>query len=569
MSGRGGPVAPPPRPERGHGKPCPYGCSTWGRGGLGCPLLVTRHPSPVPRPAPPVSPPVPFWSRLSVRLSALVLALVVALGAVLVWATQRSAEEAVASADQMLHRDLAADLAPRFQPFLLTDIDSVAIQETIDGLTQVNRRLDVYLLGSEGMIKTWFSDARRRPLVPAVDTAPLDAFLGGAALPIVGEDPARPGARRPFSVAPIRIMDEEGCYLYLVLQGERYDDVADVARRRALAGPVGLGLALALVVAGVVGVALVVLLTRRLGRLTDAVGALAAPREPVERGGWDVRADASGRDEVARLGAAFNRMAALVASHVEALRRTDAHRRELVANVSHDLRSPLATLRGYLETLHLLGDRVADRDAYVERALRASERLSALVSDLFDLARFDAAEIRLHPEPAALADLVADLVAETQGQADERGVALRVRAEGALPLVSVDVGLAERAVANLVENALRHTPPGGSVDVEVTRADGGGVEVAVRDTGEGIAPDLLPRVFDRFVRADASRSGGGAGLGLAIVERIARLHGGAVRVESTLGAGATFTVAFPGHAAPPTVGRGGVEEPDVAAAPGT
>ena len=499
--------------------------------------------------APPALPPgggaVPFWSRLAVRLSVLVLALVVALGAVLVWATQRAADAAVASADQMLHRDLAAELAPRFQPHLLTEIDSVAIQETIDGLTQVNRRLDVYLLGANGMIKTWFADAQGRPLVPAIGTAPLDAFLAGGALPILGPDPARPGAERPFSVAPIRIMDEEGCYLYLVLQGERYDEVADVALRRSLAGPVAAGLGLALLAAGVVGVALVVLFTRRLRRLTETVGAF-------ERGGHGVRADEVGRDEVARLGGAFNRMATLVASQVEALRRTDARRRELVASVSHDLRSPLATLRGYLETLHLRADRAdaAERRDHVERALRASERLSDLVADLFDLARFDAADIRPNPEPTALADLVADLVAETQGQAEERGVRLAVRAEGGLPLVPVDVRLAERAVSNLVDNALRHTPPGGAVEVEVSRADAGGVAVAVRDTGEGIAPDVLPRVFDRFVRADPSRSGGGAGLGLAIVKRIAELHGGTVSVESTLGAGATFTVLFSAHVPP-------------------
>ena len=517
--------------------------------------MADRYPTPPARRPPPSPPPpapvvgagggaVPFWSRLSVRLSTLVLALVVALGAVLVWATQRAADAAVASADQMLHRDLAAELAPRFQPHLLTSVDSVALQETIDGLTQVNRRLDVYLLGSNGMIKTWFADAQGRPLVPAVETAPLDAFLGGGPLPILGPDPARPGAERPFSVAPIRIMDEEGCYLYLVLQGERYDEVADVAQRRALAGPVAAGLGLALLATGVVGVALVVLLTRRLRRLTAAVGAF-------ERGGR-VRADEAGRDEVGRLAGAFNRMATRIESQVEALRRTDVRRRELVANVSHDLRSPLATLRGYLETLHLRGDRAgaAERRDHVERALRASERLSDLVADLFDLARFDAADIRPDPEPTALADLAADLVAETQGQAEERGVHLAVRAEGGLPLVPVDVRLAERAVSNLVDNALRHTPPGGAVEVEVSRADGGGVAVAVRDTGEGIAPDVLPRVFDRFVRADASRSGGGAGLGLAIVKRIAELHGGTVSVESTLGAGATFTVWFPAHAPP-------------------
>jgi signal transduction histidine kinase len=496
---------------------------------------------------------VPFSRRLAVRLSALVLALVVGLGAVLVWATGRAAEEAVAVADQELHRDLAARLAPRFQPHLMTDIDSVAIQQTIDGLTQVNRRLDVYLLGSEGMIKSWFSDARRRPLEPAVQTASLDAFLAGAALPLLGPDPARPGTERPFSVAPIQIMGEHGCYLYLVLQGERYDAVAASARRQSLAGTALGGLVLALLVAALVGVAAVVWLTRPLGRLAETVGAF-------ERGGLAVRAHA-GPDEVGRLGAAFNRMAARIEAQVEALRRTDAQRRELVANVSHDLRSPLAALRGYLETVHVMGDRAGpdERRTYTARALRSAERLSALVTDLFDLARFDAAEVRAELEPTALAELVADVVAECQGTAEARGVGLRVRAEDGLGLVAADARLAERAVANLVDNALRHTPPGGSVSVDVSRADGGGVAVAVRDTGEGIAPDVLPRVFDRFVRADASRTGGGAGLGLAIVKRIVDLHRGTVRVESVLGAGATFTAVFPAASVPRPAPAGPVE----------
>ena len=508
-------------------------------------MSETQRPRPAGGPPPPAARAAPVGARLAVRLSALVLALVVALGAVLVWATGRAAEEAVAVADQELHRDLAAALAPRFQPHLMADIDSAAIQRTINGLTQVNRRIDVYLLGPEGMIKSWFIDARGRPLEPSVETAVLDGFLAGAPLPLLGPDPARPGARRPFSVAPIAIMGEPGCYLYLVLQGERYDAVAASARRRSLAGPALGGLALAFLVAALVGVAAVVLLTRPLGRLAETVGAF-------ERGGLAVRADASGRGEVGRLGAAFNRMAAQIEAQVEALRRTDAQRRDLVANVSHDLRSPLAALRGYLETAHVVGDRAGpeERRTYTERALRAAERLSDMVTDLFDLARFDAAEVRAELEPTALAELVADVVAEGQGRAEACGVALRVRAEDGLPLVPADARLAERAVSNLVDNALRHTPPGGSVSVDVARADGGGVSVAVRDTGEGIAPDVLPRVFERFVRADASRTGGGAGLGLAIVKRIVDLHGGTVRVESVLGAGATFTATFPATRAP-------------------
>ncbi|MEM1117285.1 MAG: HAMP domain-containing sensor histidine kinase [Bacteroidota bacterium] len=490
--------------------------------------------------------PIPLWNRLGVRLAALFLALLVALGAAVLSLTERAVSEAVATTDQALHLDLASELAPRFQPHLNDAIDEATIGDIIAGLTQVNRRIDVYLLGGDGMIKSWFSDARGRPLEEVVATDALDEVLGGAMPPVLGPDPARPGEARPFSVAPISIMGEEGCYLYVILQGERYDDVAAMVWPGALGSAAARGLLVALALTALVGVFGFWALTRRLGRLTEAVGA-------VERGALSVRADAAGSDEVGVLGRAFNRMAARIEAQVDALRRTDQQRRDLVASVSHDLRSPLAALRGYLETLAIRGDTASgeEREMYVGRALRSSERLSALVSDLFDLARFDAAEVRPSPEPTALAELAADAVADRRPEADRREIRLRVRAEDGLPLATVDPGLVDRAVGNLLDNALRHTPPGGAVDVEVTRADASTLAVAVRDTGEGIAPELLPRVFDRFVRADESRAAdGGAGLGLAIVKRIATLHGGTVRVESTLGAGSTFSLVLPVEARP-------------------
>ena len=480
---------------------------------------------------------VPFWSRFGVRVSALFLALLLVLGLAVMALTAQSARDAVAAADQALHLDLAADLAPRFQPHLDAGIDSVAIAGIIGGLTQVNRRADVYLLGSEGMVKSWFSDARGRPLEPMIETAALDALMGGAPPPVLGPDPARPGESRPFSVAPISIMGEPGCYLYVILQGERYDDAAAALWPSALGSAAARGLLLALALTALVGVVAFLGMTRRLHRLTETVTA-------VERGALAVRADESGADEVGVLGRAFNRMAARIEDQLDALRRTDRQRRDLIANVSHDLRSPLASLRGYLETLSMRGDRATpgERREHVARALRASERLTGLVSDLFDLARFDAAEVRARLEPTSLADLAADAVADRRAEAARRDVRLRVRAEDNLPLADLDPGLVDRAVGNLVDNALRHTPPGGAVEVEVARADASALSVAVRDTGEGIAPEMLPRVFDRFVRADESRSSSGAGLGLAIVKRIAELHGGAVRVESTLGAGSTFSL---------------------------
>lgn len=491
---------------------------------------------------PDLASPVPLRARLSTRLALVVLALLAGVGLAVGALADRAAERAVAAADQALHRDLAAELAPRFQPYLNEGIDEAAIQTMIDGLTQVNRRLDVYLLGSTGMIKSWFMDADGRPLAQTVDPAALDAFLAGAPLPLLGPDPARPGEARPFTVAPVRIMGEEGCYLYLILQSERYDAVAESVHREALGATLLRGLALVLGAAALVGLLLVLALTRPLARLTETVGAF-------ERGALGVRTGTAGSGEVARLGGAFDRMAARIESQVDALKRTDRQRRELVANVSHDLRSPLAALRGYLDTLDMVGDRAPpdERRAYLDRALRASDRLGALVTDLFDLSRFDAAEIRPALEPTALAELVGDAVAERRAEAEARGVALRVRAEAGLPLARADAGLVERAVANLLDNAIRHTPAGGAVSVDVSRGDAASLSISVRDTGEGIAPEVLPRVFERFVRADESRTAGagGAGLGLAIVKRIAELHGGTVHAESVLGAGATFTLALP------------------------
>ena len=484
---------------------------------------------------------VPLWSRFYVRLAALFLLLLLGLGAAILLLADRATEKAAAAADQALHRDLAAALAPRFQPHLHDGIDGEAITAIIDGLTQVNRRLDVYLLGSNGMIKAGFMDARRRALIPTVDTEPLERFMQGEALPVLGVDPARPEVRRPFSVANVRIMGEEGCYLYLILQGERYDDVAGAVRRDALASTAFRGLGLAFGGTALVGLFLFGLLTRRLRRLTSAVGAF-------ERGAHGVRADTRGADEVAELGRAFNRMAGRLAEQLDQLRATDARRRELVANVSHDLRSPLAALRGYLETLQLMGERLSadDRDRYRRRALHSAERLTALVSDLFDLARFDAAEVPVRLEPTALADLAHDVGSAYAERADARGVTLRVRAEDALPLVQADAELVERSLTNLLDNAVRHTPAGGHVYLDVGRADASAVTLTVRDTGEGIAPAVLPRVFERGVRAEENRPAGeGAGLGLAIVKRIAALHGGTVHVESVLGKGATFRLALP------------------------
>lgn len=218
-------------------------------------------------------------------------------------------------------------------------------------------------------------------------------------------------------------------------------------------------------------------------------------------------------------------------------------RRELIANVSHDLRSPLASLRGYLETLLIKEDSLseADRHSYLTIALRQAEQLQGLITELFDLARLDFDGYRIAAEPLHVGELARDVAQRFQLAASEKGVALQLDVDDRAGLVQADIALIERTIANLLDNALAHTAAGGHVRLAVARGTAG-VRIDVGDTGIGIPAQDLPRVFERFYRVDKARSlsKAGSGLGLAIVKRIVELHGSEIHVESEVGVGTRF-----------------------------
>ena len=222
-------------------------------------------------------------------------------------------------------------------------------------------------------------------------------------------------------------------------------------------------------------------------------------------------------------------------------------RGELIANVSHDLRMPLGAMRGYLELLASRAEQLSadERQRYVAIALRQCEQLGRLVDELFELARLDVATTTLVRERFAIAELASDVVQKFALAAEQQEIDLATVAAEPLPLVDADLGLIERVLDNLIDNALQHTPAGGSVRI-VLDADARTVRVRVRDTGSGIAAADLPHVFDRHWRgAAAARRAGAGGLGLAIAQRILALHGGRVAVESEPARGTTFSFSLP------------------------
>ncbi|MEP6875614.1 MAG: ATP-binding protein, partial [Burkholderiales bacterium] len=222
-------------------------------------------------------------------------------------------------------------------------------------------------------------------------------------------------------------------------------------------------------------------------------------------------------------------------------------RRDLIANVSHDLRTPLVSIRGYLEVLAAKGDSLdpPKRQSYLDTAVRQTEHLGTLIDDLFELAKLDFKGISLQRESFQLAELASDVLQKFQLLADGKQIALRLAADAMLPRVHADLSLIERVLDNLIGNALKFTAKGGCVSISLS-ADARAVRVCVGDDGAGIPQEDLPFIFDRFYRAASGRDGtvGGTGLGLAITKRILELHGGSIVAQSDE-TGATFRFDLP------------------------
>ena len=270
------------------------------------------------------------------------------------------------------------------------------------------------------------------------------------------------------------------------------------------------------------------------GSMSAALGRIRAAAARIADGDLETRVDVAARDELADLAADLNAMAARLSAVAQQERRMEASRRELIAAVSHDLRTPLAAIRA---TIEAITDGVVTDEETVARYLRTmnagTRELSALIDDLFELSRIDAGALTLDPRPSSVALVVSQALEQLQPQAAGRGVDLRDEIAPDLPPALIDARYVGRVLVNLVDNAVRHTPSGGCVRVVARRDDRsstGSVRVEVIDDGEGIAAADLPRVFERFYRGEKSRSRehGGAGLGLAISKGIVEAHGGSI-----------------------------------------
>jgi len=427
----------------------------------------------------------------------------------------------------------------------------------------INPTVEVFLLDTGGNIlaHTFPPETIVRN---AVDLTPVKALIGGNVdMPLRGTDPRNQDREKIFSAFPVKHNDVLQGYLYAVLGGAKYDELAN-SIRDSYVQRLSAGALLAIVLgAFLIGLLVFWLFTRRLSRLTTHVKAftdsgfgensqMTIPGQTFSS--EDPRAAPANHktDEIGQLEFAFGAMANKLYEQFESLKRTDQLRRELVSNVSHDLRTPLASMHGYVETLLIKNDELSadKRREYLEIARKHTIRLGELIGDLFELSKLDSANIQPTVEIFSLAELLHDIVHEYELDAQKLELRLDIEVSDATTDVYADIALVQRVLENLIRNALKFTPAGGNIKIRLDNKPGA-VAVAIEDTGCGIPEKDLEHVFDRFYRAEnaTQSSTKTAGLGLAIVRKILDLHGSRITVSSQVNQGTCFEFDLPTQAA--------------------
>ncbi len=479
---------------------------------------------------------------LSQRLSVAFFALLLVCCGALMWIQMRSTTVHEQETVQRLSRGLAEHIARSGELMDGGGMRSGEVRALFGKLMAVNPSVEVYLLDDQGRILG--HDAPNGHLKrDRVDLAPVQALLRDEPLPILGDDPRSANGRKVFNAAPLFVQGRQAGYIYVVLVGEQREALAANIAANATLRTTLWSLAIVAVIGLLAGTVAFRWVTRPLRQLTRrvqsfdvdaAAPAQALPPTPLRAGE---------RDELAILQHSFGHMGQRLGEQWQQLRQQDLQRRELVANISHDLRTPLSSLHGYLETLALKDATLSpeERQRYLAIALSQSHKVGRLAQALFELARLEHGGVVLDRQAFSLPDLVQDVFQKFELAAQARRQTLAAEIPPGLPGVDADLALIERVLTNLLDNAIRHTPEGGRITVTL-QAVQGEVQVSVADTGPGIPPARREDLFHTPPALGSDRPDSG-GLGLLIVHRILQLHGREIQLlDSREGALFVFTL---------------------------
>ena len=476
-----------------------------------------------------------FW-----KISAVFTCLLILLGVGYVIMASFISKKYFYEVNQQLYGNIAEHLAQSTQPLKNGKPDTLVTHDIIHSIMVINPAVEVYLLDKQGKIID-FVVPDKSVKKNSVDLRAVKQYIAeGGHRYIAGDNPKAPDQHSIFSAAPIYENGELSGYVYAVLASEKQAGVL-AALNNSFFYSLGSTIFFAtLIIALVVGIITFFL-------ITDSICQVAGIVYRFKEGDYSARIEGHGKGNLGVLTSTFNEMADTIVSNMEKLSATDHLRQELIANVSHDLRTPLAIMQGYIETMLIKKDQLTatEQTKYLGIIFDSTKNLSRLVEQLFEYSKLEANQIVPQKEPVSISELVNDILTKYQLLAAEKNIILRMEAPPNLPLIFADIALMERVIQNLLDNALRFTDDAGSITVRLHN-QAAGIEVAVSDNGVGIPLSKQSFIFERYKQLPGFEgSDKGMGLGLAIVKKILDLHQTNIHIKSAPGSGTTFWFLLP------------------------
>jgi len=476
------------------------------------------------------------------RLALSVCCAFIIIASLLFYWSNSLAEHSKFQAEQKLHSQLAEHLA-HDNPLLQDGVyDKEALKNLFHTLMLLGPAFEFYFLDPAGNIITYSADVSKIKR-QKIELSPLVNLISNPdTVPIFGDDPRSLNKQKIFSAAPIYRGDNLQGYLYVIIGGEIYDSIFSQVKNDEHLQQYG-----ALFIGALLLLLLILLAIFRY--FTAPIQQLASEIKAINKVNFDQSKVAlthwndPENNEVHMLGSTFNAMVKQINQQFSQLTENDRIRRELLAHLSHDLRTPLATMQGYLETMTIKGETLAvlERADYLATVQRNGMQLKRLIDQIFELAHLEDGQVAVSLETFAVGELLHDIIAKFSLKAKQKNISLRLQPQQCRFIVYSDIAKLERIITNLLENAIRHTNEGGEIAIIVSQLSDK-IKIAVTDNGSGISKEDIAYIFDARYRASNAVEDNTphTGLGLAISQKLSKILNSELSVESKLGQGSSF-----------------------------
>lgn len=472
-----------------------------------------------------------FW-----KISIVFFVLLACVGLIYTYVSYDYSKRYLEELNQRLNHDTAKNIVENSTPFYNGQVIKPALEEMFHHVRAINPSLEVYLVDPKGKIIAWYPPERKIAL-KQINLVPVLSFIENKDHSYIkGDDPLNPSQQKVFSASPLTMNNMLYAYIYVVLNGEKQDAASDSLFGSYLLKLSARTMGITLIFTFLIGLLIIRIITSNYSKILTVM-------QQFRQGDLNARIEFKSMGDERQLGEMFNEMADILTVNIDKLKQVENLRRELIANVSHDLRTPIAIIRGYVETLQMKEETITkeERNQYINTVRESAEKLERLVNELFELSKLEANQVLAKKEPFIISELVSDISNKYQLIAETKNIAISTVLSKELPPVFADISLIERVMQNLIDNALKFTPSGGKIEIKTLKGTDNNIEISVTDNGIGIPEKDREQIFARYYKAnnftDLKNS---TGLGLAIAKKILDLHQSTLDLVSVENSGSSF-----------------------------